>query len=303
MTSGRPWTSGLAPLAVVMAAALPAERAQAQEPATDSAADLFRAGQAAHARGDHAAAARAFLEAHRRVPSGRAIYNAGRSFEAAGDRPAAANAYAAALDEPDLAGPQRDHAESRLGALRDLLGTVELRGPPGALGGVAGAEPRRLPTTWMVPPGEHRFEWRLPNGDQRSAVVRIGAGQRQSLSAPAPLPASSSPPPGAAPTAGATPARSSWLGWTGVGVAAVSSGAAIVLGFGTLGARDEFVDAGRTDRDARDQAVGLRALTNVAWGLAAVGGALAVVGFWPDAPTERARVIVGPGSLALAGSF
>jgi hypothetical protein len=57
----------------------------------------------------------------------------------------------------------------------------------------------------------------------------------------------------------------------------VFTGAAIGLGLEAVSVRDDFVTNGRLDGDARDQAVTLRALTNVAWGAAILSAGVGAV--------------------------
>jgi tetratricopeptide (TPR) repeat protein len=275
------------------------------------AAELFRAGQAAFDRGDHQAAARAFEQAHARVPSGQALYNAARAWDAAGQESKSASAYAAAMLRSDLPEAPRAHVEERLSELRRRLGEIDVSGVEGTRLEVAGLEPRDVPTLVLLPPGRHTLVFVAGDGPKRRVTIEIGAGERLEIREPDVEKERATSLAAVAPAQQASAARP-WLAWSGVAVAGVAGAAAVVLGLNTRTALDDFEDSGNTDRDAHDRAVDLRLGTNVAIGVATMGAVVAVLGFWRPWRTEagatatrdsRWGFVLGPRAVALGGSF
>src|SRR5215831_3277654 len=72
------------------------------ETSSEVASRLFAEGEAAHARGEYAVAARAFDSAFQAVPHAAAAFNAGREWDAAGDELRAAADYDRALGRAEL---------------------------------------------------------------------------------------------------------------------------------------------------------------------------------------------------------
>ncbi len=121
-----------------------------------SAAETFRAGAAAYARGEYRAAALAFEAAFHEQPHAAALYNAGRSWAAAGAQSRAADAYAAALQASGLDSAQEADSRARLEELEAALGTVQVTAPAGALVSLEHVERAPAPVLVHVTPGSTR---------------------------------------------------------------------------------------------------------------------------------------------------
>jgi hypothetical protein len=290
MTSpGRPARSGrrgprapgahwAAPCAWLTALACVTATASADVPA--DAAAYFREGTAAFDRGDYRASALAFEAAHRRAPHPSALYNAARAWDAAGDRPRAADAFAGAL-RAGLHGAQRRDAEERGRALAPSLARLRVLAPAGSRVTVGHADRVETPADVHLEPGEHEVIVQLADGRRLVRRIEASAGDHTlAVGAPAPAPA----PPRAraeaavpAPVPAASTSGLRVAGLVGLGTSAVLTGAAVVLGVATLDARDRWDEDGHHDLDLRDEAVGLRTWTNVAWFSAAAIGAAGLV--------------------------
>ncbi len=276
-----------------------------------SAAETFRAGTAAYARGEYRAAALAFEAAFHEQPHAAALYNAGRSWAAAGAQSRAADAYAAALRASGLDSAQEADSRARLQELEASLGSVQVTAPAGALVSLEHVERAPAPVLVHVTPGDHTAKSVLPGGQAISRTVHVNAGERVTLAFDTPaLPAGKAPSPSpdsAKPSAEPpSPGRNGrWaIGWGSLGVAALASGTAIFLGVRALDARDVFDASNHTDQAAQDRAAALRTWTNVTW---AAAGALGVAGVVLLATSSRAgapvTLRVSPSGAALSGSF
>lgn len=283
-------------------AAATASTAHADE---KQAAELFRAAEAAFARGDHAAAASAFQEADRQSPSGAALYNAGRAWQAASHWARAANAYEQALARGDLPAPLQGDARRNLASLRPRVVLIRIVEPAGALVQLNEDTPAPIPVRRFVVPGAHRVRFATLPGTPTVQVNAV-AGEERVVSAPVlpgnqdqrSVPAVSSTAPVAAPVASGP----DYLGWSLLGVAAAAGATAVALGILTLEARNDFRGSGYTDRDARDRTVRLRLYTNVAAATAAAAGGWAGwrLLFSGD---EEVRAALAPRGLLYQGSF
>lgn len=274
-----------------------------------SAAETFRAGTAAYARGEYRAAALAFEAAFHEQPHAAALYNAGRSWAAAGAQPRAADAYAAALRESGLDSAQEADSRARLKELEATLGSVLVTAPAGALVSLEHVERAPAPILVHVTSGDHTAKSALPDGQAISRTVHVNAGERVTLA----FDAASKPAAAAAPPSSLEPSaeppspgrNGRWaLGWGSLGVAALAGGTAIFLGVRALDARDDFDASSHTDQAAHDSAAALRTWTNVTWAAAGVFGAASVVLL---ATSSRAAapvtLRVSPSGAALSGSF
>ncbi len=279
-----------------------------------TAAQLFRAAMAAHARGDFRAAGQAFEEANRHAPHAATMLNAAKSWDAAGNAPRAADDYARAL-AMDGAVPddQLKVARARLEDLRSTLGLIELRGPPGAHVSLAHVQNAPLPVLVHVAPGAVEIRLRASEGAESTHPMTVEGGEKKSLDLASPR---REPPP--APIIATTSSSSSQRIWSyaALGGGVVASGAAVALGFATLGARDGYRDAPYADRPEydhvlalRDRAVALRTWTNVAWGAAALLGGTGLVLFvTAPKPTATARlpggaIAIDAGGVTYSSSF
>lgn len=160
-----------------------------------SAAETFRAGTAAYARGEYRAAALAFEAAFHEQPHAAALYNAGRSWAAAGAQPRAADAYAAALRASGLDSAQEADSRARLQELEASLGSVLVTAPSGALVSLEHVERAPAPVLVHVTSGDHTAKSVLPGGQAISRTVHVNAGERVTLAFDAPtLPAGKAAP-------------------------------------------------------------------------------------------------------------
>jgi hypothetical protein len=252
--------------------------AAAGDPET-TAAEIFRAAEAAYARGEYRAAALSFEAAFKQAPHGGAMYNAGVAWEAAGEKARAADAYHAALAATGLNPQQGADALARLSRLEPLVAMVDITLPRGATASLAHAEHITSSGRVHVMPGEHDARVVFTDGQTRSRRIRAVAGQVMAVTfdalpekqAPAPVPVPAPPPGGSGGSAQRT------AGWIMVGGGVVLSGAAVYLGVRALEANDEFDAGGHTDADARDRTLSLRAWTNVAWIAAGLTGGTGIV--------------------------
>jgi tetratricopeptide (TPR) repeat protein len=239
---------------------------RAQSDYERAAARLFRAGAAAFEQGDYTAAANAFEEANRRMPRGATVYNAALAWEAAGERARAADGYAAALEDESLAHEAADDARKHLTALARSVGVVDIGADAGCTVSVAHVVDARPPKKVHLASGEHVVSCHC-GASIREQRIAVSAGAATTVAFP-PLSIPRERPPS---TAHRT------LGFVSLGGAAALAGAGAFLGASALGARDDFDSSGRTDADARSDAVALRTWANVAFAGAI---ALAVTGIY-----------------------
>ncbi len=142
--------------------------------AQQRASGLFEQGKTAFARGDYAAAGRAFDQAHAASPHHSALWNAALAWEKGAEPAKAANRFAGYLDEAPPDARDRDTALSRLQALRDRLGRLELKAE-----GLTDLQVNGQPvssTTVYVSPGSHVITARKGSESIRQlASVQAGA--------------------------------------------------------------------------------------------------------------------------------
>jgi hypothetical protein len=326
--------------ASLFAGALAPVEAHAQD-ATEQAARTFRAGADAYAHGDFATAARDFEAAFRLAPRGAAAYNAGLAWEGAGELARAADDYATALGTSDFRPEQRGDATSRLKALEAKLARVVVTGPPDAHVSVDGAPDASLPLGIHLAPGRHALRASFASGRSETRSFEANAGEEVGVRlneapeaatatnpAPSSTPAPPAPPPPTAaraperdaeptapppkPARPETPADDSGastrraLAWVSLGGAVVASGAAVLFYEDGLSARDRFLNNGSTDQSLHDQAITLRTLSQVSWGVAGALGVTAVVLYLTSsAPssTGGAALHVGPRGVDLRVRF
>lgn len=261
--------------ALAMSLSCAATPASAEGEDERAAARLFRAGTAAFEAGDYTAAAHAFEEAHRRVPRGAAVYNAALAWEAAKQPARAADGYEGALADGTLASAAADDARKRLAALERALGVIEVTGPFGSTVSASHVSEAKTTRRIHLEPREHVVTLRYPSGRVERRLVAVRAQSAIAITF-APEPAPQAPAPTADRTSDA-PKTQRVVGWLGVGSAVAFTGVAAVLGVKALSARDEYDASGRTDLDARSDAVAYRTWANVSWAAAGVLGATGVV--------------------------
>jgi hypothetical protein len=237
------------------------------------AADLDREARDAFAAGDFGHAAELFGEAHRTLPHPATRYNEAVARERAGQRAQAANLLEAVMAELPESDARRKDAGKRLAALRPRLGRLSLTTSEPASASIGFVVDRAAPFVVYLEPGKYPLEVSFRGGRrQRSVELRPGELLRLDVEAPAPnVPRLQALP---APVAERSN-RTTW-GLVTLGAGAAAGAASAALGYSTLQALDDFERSGYTDRDARERAVRLRLLTNVALGACAVTSGIGV---------------------------
>lgn len=288
--------------ALLLALSLAHAHVSRADDATYAAENLFKSGAAAYQRGDYSAAGVAFDEAARHAPRAETSYNAGLAWEAAGEPLRAANAFHTALTAGALPEKLERDARERLDRLAAPFALLDITGPAGTVVQMEGAFREALPSQRYVIPGTHELEIEYPRGERetRAIVLARGANSKLELHAPA-------APPKRLPEAVTAPSRS-WqlpLGVVALGVAGVSAGTGVALGARGLNARDRFDASGRTDADARNQALSLRTYADIAFGGALLFSGIGIVLLLdrPHADSASTRVGIGPGALSLERQF
>ena len=253
--------------------------------------ERFAEANAAHSRGEYLEAARLFEEAHRLAPAAGAKFNAGVAWDQAGDFPHAADAYETALEMGGLDQQDAKQAESRLSALKQVLGALRIEEPPGAVVSVAHLERASVPARVHVRPGSYQLRAEI-GAHSTTMRITIGAGEVKTVrfdkpgsggvvepSGPSSASAADNRAVSTLPDERPKPIRSSaqktW-GWIALGAGVVLAGTAVYLGARTLNARDEY-NKDRTSHSKYDDAVALRTWTNVAAGGAVLTGGLGTV--------------------------
>ena len=271
------------------------------------AAEAFRAGEAAYARGDFEAAARSFGVAHRLAPHPHVSYNAGLAWQAAGMKPRAADAFAESLSLEGLSDSQRTEAVERLRALQRELGRMSVRAPPGTVVTLHHVDRRITPLSVHLPPGRQQLRAEFPDRRTEERDVDIIAGAEVVIDLTSPTAIAPSNPdqgtPPAPPQQDDGTRRTHLLtGFTLLGIAVATTAVSIGTGAAALDARDTFNASGHTDADAHSRAANLRTVTNVGWVLtgvlAATGGVVLLT-----APNHGLEAAVLPGGGALRLHF
>jgi tetratricopeptide (TPR) repeat protein len=239
------------------------------------AAETFRAGEAAYARGDYEPAARAFEVSNRLSPHPSALYNAGLAWEAAAKPERAADAFAAAIATHALTDAQAKDAEQRMAVLAERVGRVRIEAPTGATVSLAHADRVATPVSVHVTPGKHSAELQFADGHSETRDVEVTAGAVATLRFEAREPPPVAPPADDPPVTTTGSDGLAIAGWILAGSGLAAGAAAIGVGVAALNARDTFEASGNTDADAHDEAATLRTVTNALW---FGGAALAIAG-------------------------
>lgn len=275
------------------------------------AGQLFRAGQAAFAQNDFAAAAQSFEQAHRLLPSGSTLYNAARAWDQGAEPGLAAADYEEALAQADLSAAQRQHAQARLKDLQAQLVAVQVQGPSTCAVIDAAGGDRPLPATIYVVPDTKEILVRDQERNVQKLSIEASAGQRlvRTIATP-PFAASVKPPLTPEPAAPMPPPSRSerafaYWGWAGVSLAAAAATATTIVGLSFLSKRSEFIDGGKTDKSLREETVRLGTFTSVGMGLTLAGAGMAIWGFHRQARTDdvKVSVLLLPQALLFGGQF
>ena len=327
----------MAALGLAVAASSPiralAQEAPVTEQARRDAAKAFAEGVKAFAAKDYATAALRFDEADRLAPHPNAVWNLARALQRGGERARAADAYTRYLREAPPDAHDRDAATRALDELSPQLVRIDITAP--GFDSVLVDARRVEGHSAFVEPGHHVVEGH--SGDKvvtADASGDAGAVVPLTLSIPVPPPPPPAPsppppppatplPPPPAPAPHLAPAASSSHGhgwspvvfWVSAGATAILLGTAIGLGVDTLSFKSGTYDVAPASQQPADYSDGVDRMnrTNILFACAGAGAVFtAVTGLWltdwhggkapPTAPTG-ASLVLGPGSLELAGTF
>jgi hypothetical protein len=269
-----------------------ASTAIAGEDSIAEAQRLFKEAEAAFAAGDFDQAAALFEGADVRAPHASVVYNAAVSWDQAGMLPRAADAYMTALARGGLAEGQALESETRLEALGSQLGFVQITRPVGGLATVAHKRQEPIPTRFYLAPGDYQVLLETDAGRTSETPITVMPGHSLRVALrppPAPLQESPRQPsqvPAVPPPVEQQPPSGETqriLGWVGVGIGALATGAAIYMGSQVLAEKKLWNDESASNASryaAKSRGESLRTGTNLAWGGAALfGGAGAVLLF------------------------
>ena len=249
-------------------------------------------------------AADAFQEAYRLSPHGDALFNAGMAWESAGMRAVAATAYARALEE-GVRPKAEAKARSNLAALEKHLAKVVLKMPAGSSirVDVLALEGERVVV--YVEPGSKALIVTLKDGQRvtRSVDAAPGDSLTETIEVPKPEPKAAPPPPPPPKERESDGQKWRTAGYVSFGVAGVATAAAIIFGLNAVSARDDFNSSGETDQSAHDRAIRNMHITNICWGVAAVGAVGGGVLVFYVAPSMDASAREKSGSITLFGRF
>jgi hypothetical protein len=324
----------VAALGLAVAASSPlralAQEAPVSEQARRDAAKAFSEGVKAFAAKDYATAALRFDEADRLAPHPNAVWNLARALQRGGERARAADAYTLYLREAPPDAHDRDAATRALDELSPQLVRIDITAPgfdPVLLDG------RRVEgNSAFAEPGHHVVEGHA--GDKvvtADASGDAGVVVPVTLSIPAPPPPPPTPPPPPPPATSTPPApppappphpapapSQGWspvVFWVSAGATAILLGTAIGLGIDTVSFKSGTYDVAPAAQQPADfsDGVGRMNRTNIFFALAGAGAAFtAVTGIWltdwhggrdAHAASAGASLVLGPGSLQLAGTF
>jgi hypothetical protein len=302
--------------------------------AKDPAKAAFAKGNKLFDSGDFAGAAEAFREANRLNPSWKLFYNIGQAEAAAKHYGLALEAFERYLAEggDEVAPDRNDEVIAEIKRLRELLGSVEIKAPDGALIIVddfeSGTAP--LPGAVKLAAGvDHVIRAEKDGAVLESRTVRVSSGDTVVVELGMPKPEQG---PAAAPAASADPGAASsspaggsplktW-GWVTLGV-----GAAVAIAGGVVGGialsldkklqddcqNNECTTPAQYDDISKRDTMGLASTVLIISGaaVAATGAVLLIVGYKKaetnDATGAEVSLVpaAGPGfaGAALAGRF
>ncbi|NUO53296.1 MAG: tetratricopeptide repeat protein [Polyangiaceae bacterium] len=283
-------------------------RAEPTSAQLQQASEHFQRGKRAFDAGRYADAAEAFERAYQTVPDAGTAFNAAVAWENAPELARAGDAYVLALEGGGLDASRAADATRALEAIEKQLPRVTLRTSSPARVTLA-YRTGDAPLVVHPKPGTYEAVVEFPNGTRQTREIEVA---RMPLVIHVDAPAAVPPPRArtvARPEEGSEDVglASRVIGFVSLGVGASLGGAAIGLGTKALDARDAFDASGRTDADARDEAVTLRTVTNVAWGLAGAftitGVVLVATSYTQDDVPTTAGLCVGPARLSFCGAF
>jgi len=305
-------------LSLALGVVAPPRPLLAQPAATDKetkkkAAARFKEGEALFQKHAYAEAAAAFEDAYTIAPHPAVMLNAINAWSLAGQPARAATLSAKLISEGGTDEKSREEARSKMADLRGKVGRLEIRGAQTKKLTVDGKSAAMGEV--FVDPGDHLLEAEVDGQKvQRRVTVVAGSSEQILLDAPS-KPTAPTPTATAAPTAAPTSTAAEGEGKKGLPPTVVYVGGALTLvaggittwsGLDTLKAKDEF-NKNRTDPN-KEAGLAKQNRTNVLIGVTAVMG-LATVGIalfatnWDTGKKGSAQLRVGPGSLAVEGTF
>ncbi len=289
----------------------PAARASA------SARALFEQGRTHFKAGRYKQAATRFHAAFELSPRGLIKFNEAQAWARAKVEARAADAYEAALESEDLAKLDAQwgaSAQQQLAKLKRRLGYLVVAHP---LGGTIEIGDRHalIPAKLHIVPGANVITLVSAEGRQVERTIHIRAAERKVLERVEelePTEISEKPSPVSIPlpnddtNTDALPIA----GYTLIGIGTAFGVAIIPLGLTALRANNRWDESGLTDVSAREQAVTLRVVTNIAVAAAVVSGGVGLtLLLWPgenddDASQARSvRARFGPTGATLVIPF
>ncbi len=236
---------------------------------TAQAREAFGRAEHAFAEHDYELALELFRRAQALRPHDAVRFNVAVCLERLGRFREAAGEYDLAAASEQLPADTRREATELAARMRERLGTLEIRGEPGAVARV-GELRCQIPCELAIDPGDHTVE---VNDVRRD--VHVGRGETTTIEIDA------TPAPSAAVTLSASDGAPS--GWRSFGVmtaiggvlAAVGGGGIIGFGLRTEELGAEYVNA--PSAALRDEGLTMRALTNASIALAACGALLIAI--------------------------
>jgi hypothetical protein len=179
-------------------------------------------------------------------------------------------------------------AEARLDALRGQLGFIQIVKPVGGLASVGHKQREPVPARFYLSPGDYEVLLESADGGSSQTPITAVAGEtlRVELTAPIVATAPGTPPITMPPKdpepkdTGHESSTSQVLGWVGIGLGVVATGAAVYLGTQAVSEKRRYEDSDLTPRernDARGRAEDLQLETNLAWAGAGVRGGAGLV--------------------------
>jgi hypothetical protein len=273
---------------------------------------LFTQGEKLLKAGDFDGAQHAFEDAYRTMPNAVVLLKVADCQAKKNDLQGAVATLEKYLSERQTA-PDRASVEDRIVDMRRTPGTVTVKSvPAGAAIWVDGKDSAVVtPSDVEVPPGEHRFELRLPpyQNTEQTTVIEFATRSTLEFTLPPPASAPTRPAEGL-PNTTSEPevdhggARK--LGapfWVAVGVTA--AGAVVTTAFGLI-ALDKHSQFERTPTNQlADEGERAAIVSDVALGVAAAGAVTATVLFFtaPRGPSHMGRFNVAPMFGARSGGL
>lgn len=259
-----------------LAWAQPGEAPAGEGDPREAAKEAFAAGERAFLEGDAQGALAHFERAFALRPHDAVRFNIAVCLEALGRHAEAIAQYQAAAESSVLSAEERQRAERAAEAALPNVGTLIVEGGDGGVVEVEGSARCNAPCRVLLDPGRH--EASFARGAQRVRIeVEIQRGRDFLWTPPvsSELRGASAGPVPPAPPIEVSSFEPSWLTWVGGSVGLV--GAAGIIGFGLHASslHDEYER--QPTRDGLEDGETFRDLTNVAIGVAALGGVLVAI--------------------------